>query len=93
MRCARLTTSVLPRVTIHPVRGRGLQTLGRVVGHDGGVTIALVIKVNDGVVLAADSATTMGSVGGPDGSLQVMNIYNNANKVFNLHKGGCRSGQ
>ncbi|GAB6939540.1 hypothetical protein ACQP60_08635 [Isoptericola variabilis] len=50
------------------------------------MTIALVIKVNDGVVLAADSATTMGSVG-PDGSLQVMNIYNNANKVFNLHKG------
>lgn len=49
------------------------------------VTIALVIKVNDGVVLAADSATTM-TTRLPDGSVAVGNIYNNANKVFNLHK-------
>ena len=50
------------------------------------MTIALVIKVDDGVVLAADSATTMGQTQ-PDGSFSVANIYNNANKVFNLHKG------
>jgi hypothetical protein len=46
------------------------------------MTIALAIKVHDGLVLAADSATTL-----MDGSNSVANIYNNANKVFNLHKG------
>lgn len=50
------------------------------------MTIALIVKVNDGVVLAADSATTMMS-SVPDGASQVLNIYNNANKLFNLHKG------
>ena len=50
------------------------------------VTIALVIKVSDGLVLASDSATTLGQAH-PDGTVDVANIYNNANKVFNLHKG------
>lgn len=54
--------------------------------HPSGVTVALAIKVHDGVVLAADSATTILS-GQPDGTVSVMNIYNNANKLFNLHKG------
>ena len=49
------------------------------------MTIALLIKVHDGVVLAADSATTF-TAAQPDGSTTIMNIYNNANKVFNLHK-------
>jgi hypothetical protein len=49
------------------------------------MTIALVIKVNDGLVLAADSASTMMSAGS-DGTMSVSNIYNNANKAFNLHK-------
>ena len=49
------------------------------------VTIAVLIKVNDGFVLAADSATTV-SAAGADGSPRVLNIYNNANKIFNLHK-------
>lgn len=44
------------------------------------VTIALLIKVNDGIVLASDSASTLG------GGQSVLNTYNNANKVFNLHK-------
>lgn len=49
------------------------------------MTIAISVKVNDGVVLAADSASTM--VGkDPSGKTVVMNIYENANKVFNLHK-------
>ena len=52
----------------------------------GFVTIALLIKVNDGLVLASDSATTL-SMGLPDGSQTVVNTYDNANKVFNLHKG------
>lgn len=49
------------------------------------MTIAVLVKVNDGFVLAADSATTV-SAPGADGSPQVVNIYNNANKIFNLHK-------
>lgn len=50
------------------------------------MTIALVVKVNDGYVLASDSATTVGS-STPQGEMTVVNIYNNANKIFNLRKG------
>ena len=50
------------------------------------MTIAVVVRVNDGFVLASDSATTLGLTAA-DGSVQVANIYNNANKIFNLHKG------
>ncbi|MCM0759625.1 hypothetical protein M7775_13785 [Sporomusa sphaeroides DSM 2875] len=46
------------------------------------MTIAITIKVNDGVVMATDSATTMFS---PNGNANY--IYNNANKLFNLYKG------
>lgn len=50
------------------------------------MTIAIAIKVHDGLVLAADSASTlMGSVG--TGPAKVLNVYNNANKIFNLRKG------
>lgn len=45
------------------------------------MTIAVSIQVNDGLVLAADSATTMSNAQGP------VNVYDNANKVFNLRKG------
>lgn len=48
------------------------------------MTIAISVKVDDGVVLAADSAATM-SVSGQTGGSQVVNIYNNARKVFRLH--------
>jgi hypothetical protein len=50
------------------------------------MTIALIIKVHDGLVLASDSATTLTMLQ-PDGTQTFGNIYNNANKVFNLHKG------
>lgn len=50
------------------------------------MTIALSLKVNDGLVLAADSASTV-LVRNPDGNINVANIYNNSNKVFNLYKG------
>jgi hypothetical protein len=50
------------------------------------MTIALIIKVHDGLVLASDSATTLTMLQ-PDGTETFGNIYNNANKVFNLHKG------
>jgi hypothetical protein len=44
------------------------------------------MKVNDGIVLASDSAATiMGRF--PNGAEGVINIYENANKIFNLYKG------
>ena len=50
------------------------------------MTIAISIKINDGLVLASDSASTLlGQT--PDGQLQAINVYNNAIKVFNLRKG------
>jgi hypothetical protein len=66
------------------------------------MSIAVIVGVHDGVVLAADSASTL-TVGGvapapnphPPGLRQivgVLNVYENANKIFNLHKGrplGC----
>lgn len=50
------------------------------------MTIAISMKVNDGIVLSADSAATiMGrDLSGREG---VINIYDNANKIFNLRKG------
>ncbi len=50
------------------------------------MTIAISLKVNDGLVLAADSASTM-IVQSTEGNAGVVNVYNNANKVFNLFKG------
>lgn len=50
------------------------------------MTIALVVKVNDGYVIASDSATTVATFT-PAGQVTVENIYNNANKIFNLYKG------
>jgi hypothetical protein len=49
------------------------------------MTIAICIKVHDGVVLAADSASTL-LQNVPTG-VGVINVYNNANKIFNLRKG------
>jgi len=49
------------------------------------MTIAISIKVNDGIVLAADSASTL--IGADtEGRPSVINVYENANKVANLHK-------
>ena len=52
------------------------------------MTIAISIKINDGLVLAADSASTLLGINpAASGTVGVFNIYNNANKVFNLRKG------
>ncbi|MDQ3413210.1 MAG: hypothetical protein M3509_13945, partial [Chloroflexota bacterium] len=51
------------------------------------MTIALSIKVNDGLVFAADSASTMAIVDTSGNVSGVAAVYNNANKVFNLRKG------
>nr|MDO8115318.1 hypothetical protein [Candidatus Sigynarchaeota archaeon] len=50
------------------------------------MTIAISIKVNDGIILAADSAASI--IGkDPAGKIGVFNIYQNADKIFNLRKG------
>jgi len=46
------------------------------------MTIALAVKVNDGVVLSSDSASSIITEEGG-----VVQVYNNADKIFNLHKG------
>ena len=51
------------------------------------MTIALVLKINDGLVLATDSASTLMNKDQKSGQMLVYNIYDNANKVFNLYKG------
>lgn len=57
-------------------------------GGDGRVvTIAIVVQVHDGVVLASDSASTLITSATPDAPPQIVNVYNNANKIFNLRKG------
>jgi hypothetical protein len=50
------------------------------------MTVALSLKVNDGVVLATDSASTL-LAQQPSQAPVVVQVYNNANKVFNLRKG------
>ncbi|AOH53364.1 hypothetical protein ABE28_003290 [Peribacillus muralis] len=47
------------------------------------MTIALSIKINDGIVLAADSATTITEY---HNGQELKRVYNNANKVLQLHK-------
>lgn len=50
------------------------------------MTIAISLKVNDGVILATDSAASfMGRTA--NGGTAIFNIYNTANKIFNLRKG------
>ncbi len=51
------------------------------------MTIAISLKVNDGVVLASDSATTILGRADEAATPAIYNIYNNANKIFNLKKG------
>lgn len=49
------------------------------------MTIAISVKVHDGVVLATDSASTLFSQNGG-----VSHVYNNANKILNLYKSNER---
>lgn len=55
-------------------------------GTGAAMTIAISVKVNDGLVLATDSASTMMRQG-PANTNLVYHVYENANKVFNLCKG------
>ena len=51
------------------------------------MTIAISLKINDGLVLAADSASTVMAMVPGQQMANVLNVYNNANKIFNLYKG------
>lgn len=50
------------------------------------MTIAVTVKVHDGIVLASDSASTLVQVD-KDGNQGIINVHDNANKIFNLYKG------
>ena len=50
------------------------------------MTVCVAVKVHDCLVFAADSATSL-SATDAQGQQVIVNIYENANKVFNLHKG------
>jgi hypothetical protein len=51
------------------------------------MAIAISLKVNDGLVLAADSASTIIGYTEEGDPTNVVNVYNNANKIANLRKG------
>lgn len=50
------------------------------------LTVCVAVKSHDCLVFAADSASTLSGVDA-DGKPQVLNVYNNADKVFNLCRG------
>lgn len=50
------------------------------------MTVALAVKVNDGVVMATDSASTLIARDGT-GRPEVLKVYNNASKLFSLVTG------
>ncbi|MGE0829104.1 MAG: hypothetical protein AB7O04_07120 [Hyphomonadaceae bacterium] len=50
------------------------------------MTIAIAVQVHDGIVLASDSASTL-FLHHPQKDPEIVNVYNHANKIFNLRKG------
>jgi hypothetical protein len=50
------------------------------------MSIAIVVKVSDGIVLASDSASSL-FVSDQHGRKGIINVYNHADKIFNLSKG------
>src|SRR4051812_46220294 len=51
------------------------------------MTVCIGVAVNDCLVFAADSASTMVTTNPTSGASQVLNVYRHGNKVFNLCKG------
>lgn len=51
------------------------------------MTIAISLKVNDGVILASDSAATIWAQAADGQTLGIVNVYYNADKIFNICKG------
>src|ERR1017187_2536758 len=50
------------------------------------MSIAVIIGVHDGIVIAADSASTLTISAAPGAAAGIANVYDNANKIFNLYK-------
>lgn len=50
------------------------------------MTVCVAVKVHDCIVFAADSATSLIETDA-NGNQQIVNIFENANKVFNIRKG------
>lgn len=50
------------------------------------MTICVAVRVNDCIVFAADSASTLSGIG-TGGQTSVVNVYEHADKVYNLYKG------
>lgn len=50
------------------------------------MTICIGVKVNDGLVFVADSASSIVQQG-PNGAQSIARVYNNGDKVFNLYRG------
>lgn len=50
------------------------------------MTICVAVKVNDCIVFATDSATSISSMN-DDGTMAISNVYAHGNKLFNLYKG------
>ncbi len=53
----------------------------------GQVTVCVGIAVNDCLVFAADSASTLVRTDPASGESKVLNVYRHGNKVFNLYRG------
>lgn len=51
------------------------------------MTIAISLKINDGIIFATDSAATFFKKNENGTGVEISNVYNNANKIFNLKKG------
>jgi hypothetical protein len=68
----------LPAATLGDLLGRAPISDSGCAGRGASMTIVVTVKINDGIVLAADSATTFSDQQGA-----VVKIYNNANKAFN----------
>lgn len=49
------------------------------------MTVCVGVVVNDCLVFAADSAATVVSTD-PNGSSQIVNVYQHGDKVYNLHR-------
>ena len=49
------------------------------------MTIAVIMRVNDGLVLATDSASSV-TLLDEEGNEFVYHVYNHADKIFNLKK-------
>jgi len=50
------------------------------------MTVCLAVMVNDCIVFATDSASTLSGVDS-NGNTVIINVYDHADKVFNLYKG------